>query len=146
MFDAYARWSCWLAFEQAVTHATTNPGVYIAREAMTKQVVYVGKAGERQGQGVRGRLRVYGSGKGAASGLGEAAFDRALADPAWLLSRLRQLQSGRASRTLEWARAAIERADLEISWASTIDGSAAAQLEKQIVGALRNSGHTLWNK
>jgi hypothetical protein len=37
-------------------------------------------AGERRGQGIRGRLNVYGSGKALASGLGEAVMDRALAD------------------------------------------------------------------
>lgn len=33
--------------------------------------------GERKGNGLRGRLAIYASGKGASSGLGEHAFDRA---------------------------------------------------------------------
>lgn len=135
-----------MPFDRAVKAATTSPGVYMARETITKRIVYVGRAGERQGQGVRGRLRVYSNGKGAATGLGEAAFDRALADPAWLRSRLLQLESGVASRTLKWAQAAIERADLEVCWASATNGTAAVHLEKEVEAALRRSGHELWNK
>jgi hypothetical protein len=60
-----------------------KPGVYMAREP-GGSIVYVGRAAERAGggkpKGLRGRLSVYVSGKGLASGLGEAVLDRALAD------------------------------------------------------------------
>ncbi|AFR30507.1 hypothetical protein [Arthrobacter sp. Rue61a] len=142
----YADWSRWMPFDEAAKEATRSPGVYIAREMVTGQIVYVGRAGERQGKGVRGRLQVYSSGKGAASGLGEASFDRALADSAWLKAQLVQLEAGTVSRTLEWAKAAIDRACLELCWASTTDGKAAQLLEKKIDAALRQTDHTLWNK
>lgn len=77
------------------------PGVYMAREGTAGPIVYVGMAGERAGRtgtgtpkGLRGRLGVYASGKGLASGLGEAVMDRALADPGWLRERLTEVESG----------------------------------------------------
>lgn len=61
-------------------------------------IIYVGMAGERRGQGVRGRLAIYGTGKGLASGLGEAVLDRALADPDWLQQRLDEVHAGQPRR------------------------------------------------
>jgi hypothetical protein len=58
---------------------TRLPGVYLARQGDHDDLVYVGMAGERRGQGIKGRLIVYSRGKAAVSGLGEAALDRALA-------------------------------------------------------------------
>ena len=80
--DSGLQWAPWLLFEEAVRVAPREPGVYVARERPTGQIVYIGMAGERRGQGIRGRLRIYLTGKAAVSGLGEAALDRALADPA----------------------------------------------------------------
>ena len=79
--DARATWSPWRPFATAATEGTSSPGVYTFRNRVDHDVVHVGMARERKGAGVRGRLRVYRTGKGAVSGLGEAALDRALADP-----------------------------------------------------------------
>ena len=85
-------WSGWVSFNEALAVAPRLPGVYVARQSDTGPIVYIGMAGERTGggrpQGIRGRLAVYTTGKGLASGLGEAAFDRALADPEWVAARL----------------------------------------------------------
>src|SRR4051812_48519295 len=86
--DDLAAWSGWVPMTEAVAAAALTPGVYMAREGPAGPVVYVGMAGERRGKGIRGRLGVYNSGKGMVSGLGEAAMDRALADPACLRARL----------------------------------------------------------
>jgi hypothetical protein len=90
-------WSPWLAFTDALTGAPRLPGVYLFRAPRTGQVVYAGMAGERVGsgrpQGVRGRLSVYRTGKGAVSGFGEAALDRALSDPEWVAGQLQHLQT-----------------------------------------------------
>ena len=72
--DDLADWSSWAPLIESVADAPTAPGVYMARERHSGQVVYVGMAGERSGRGLRGRLRVYLSGKAAVSGLGEAAI------------------------------------------------------------------------
>jgi len=79
--DELAEWSPWMPFSEARAAAPRQPGgVYLAREGLDGPIVYAGMAGERRGQGIRGRLNVYGSGKALASGLGEAVMDRALAD------------------------------------------------------------------
>jgi len=87
-----AKCSEWRPFPAAITDAPQLPGVYLLRGPTTKLIRYVGMAGERIGggraQGLRGRLTVYRSGKGAVSGFGEAALDRALADPKWVSSNL----------------------------------------------------------
>ena len=80
--DALADWSLWLPFVEAPAAASRLPGVYIAKDSA--QLVYVGMAAERRGQGIRGRLTVYHRGRAAVSGLGEAAMGRALGDPIWL--------------------------------------------------------------
>lgn len=68
-------------------------------------------------------------GKGLVSGLGEAAMDRALADPAWLRDRLGEVETGRPGRAALWGRAALERANLHLRWAVTDNRSAALALE-----------------
>ena len=78
-------WSPWTVLADAVRIATTSPGVYLARAGGS--IVYVGMAGERFGQGVRGRLTVYARGRAAVSGLGEAVLDRALADRNWITTK-----------------------------------------------------------
>ena len=116
----------------------------MAREGVTGPVVYVGKAGERRGQGIRGRLRVYSSGKAMVSGLGEAVTDRALADPDWLATRLTEARAGTPLRATLWARAALERVDLHVRWATCADGATAAVLERAILNTFRE--HDLWNR
>ena len=84
--DALADWSEWMTFDVARHGAPREPGVYLLREPLSQTIRYAGMAGERAGggrpQGLRGRLAGYGAGSGAVSGFGEAALDRALADPA----------------------------------------------------------------
>jgi hypothetical protein len=106
--DALAKladWSPWVNFEEALTSAPRLAGVYFARVGSTGPIVYVGMAGERAGsgqpQGIRGRLRVYGSGNALTSGLGEAVADRALADVSWLQERLAEAEGGQPLRARE---------------------------------------------
>jgi hypothetical protein len=101
-------------------------------------------AGERRGQGVRGRLRIYTTGKGMVSGLGEAAADRALADPVFVRERLAQIERGSPERAQIWARLAIEWADLWIRWATVPSREDALRLEVRTIQALRATG--LWNR
>lgn len=70
--DDLAMWSPWVALSEAATAAPQLPGLYMAREGDIGPVVYVGMAGKRRGQGIRGLLHVYSRGKGLVSGLGEA--------------------------------------------------------------------------
>ncbi|MCR6484591.1 hypothetical protein M8542_17335 [Amycolatopsis sp. OK19-0408] len=139
-----ADWSHWVPFAAARESAPQVPGVYLAREGATGDLVYVGMAGERRGQGIRGRLTVYARGKALASGLGEAVLDRALADSQWLHDRVREVDGGHARRATQWGVIAFERADLHVSWAVAADGPAARTLEKEILSALAE--HALWNR
>lgn len=135
-------WSDWVPFAAALATAPKLPGVYVARERRTSQVIYVGMAGERKGQGIKDRLAAYTSGKGLVSGLGEAAFDRAIADETWLRERLAEVVDGHPRSAKAWGRLAIERADLEVCWSTTTDRKSAVVLEAPVVTALRSS---LWN-
>jgi len=137
-----ATWSLWVPFADAVDTAPRTPGVYLARRR-NGPLVYVGMAGERRGMGIRGRLRVYSTGKAAVSGLGEAAFNRALADPEFVRARLAELAAGRPEKAQAWARAALDLADLEVCWAATLDRRSALDLEQQVVTRARDRG--LWN-
>lgn len=142
--DELADWSAWAPLLKAVADAPTVPGVYMARERHSGQVVYVGMAGERSGRGLRGRLRVYLSGKAAVSGLGEAAMDRALADADGLANMLAEVREGSPGRTRVWATRALTRAELEIRWATCADKTAAVALERQAIATLADTG--LWNR
>jgi hypothetical protein len=135
-------WSGWTTLSDAVRTATISPGVYLAR--VGGQVVYVGMAGERRGQGVRGRLTVYARGRGAVSGLGEAVLDRALADPDWLTAKFNDLRANGPTRAKEWAAAAFEREPLDVAWSSTESAKAAEELEQQILVEFADA--TLWNR
>lgn len=141
-------WSNWVPFAEAQAAAPRVPGVYMAREGDDGPVVYIGMAGERAGggkpEGIRGRLSVYARGKGLVSGLGEAVFDRALADPEWLAGRLAEVKSGRPARAKEWGRAAFVRADLHIRWTVTEDRASALALERACLDVLAKSD--LWNR
>ncbi len=145
---ALAQWSPWMPFVDAVRTAPKEPGVYLARQG--EEVLYVGMAGPRDRggkaapKGLRGRLAFYGSGKALASGLGEAVFARAIADPAFLRARLADVEAGHPGTLRDWGRAAFQRADLEVFWAVTADRDAATELERQVIALLRGSG--LWNQ
>jgi len=140
-------WSDWIPFSDALSLAPRVPGVYMAREGDAGEIVYIGMAGERSGggkpQGIRGRLAIYASGKGLASGLGEAVFDRALADPEWVKARVVELDTTGPRRAKQWGIEAFARSDLHIRWTTTEDKAAAAALEDRLV---RGAGGTLWNK
>jgi cell division protein FtsL len=140
--DNLADWSDWSPFADAVKAAPKEPGVYMAKD--TSQVVYVGMAGERRGKGIKGRLTVYRRGRGAVSGLGEAAMDRALRDTDWLRQRLEQVEQGADWRIRDWATAALERAELQIRWATKPTGEAARELEHDVLVALADVD--LWNR
>jgi len=133
-----------MPLNDAIKQAPTRPGVYVARSMSAGAVCYVGMAGERRGKGVRGRLLVYATGKGLASGLGEASFDRALADPEWLRARLSEAESGNPARAKAWGRLALERAGIEVWWSETADGAAARGLERAVLEALADAD--LWNR
>lgn len=140
-------WSEWVPFEAALAAAPRLPGVYMAREGVSGEVVYIGMAGERAGggrpQGLRGRLAIYASGKALASGLGEAVLDRALADPNWIQARLQELETTGPRRAKQWGVEAFKRADLYVRWSTTTDRATAAALEHDLI---HRAGRTLWNK
>ena len=118
--------------------------MYLAREGLDGPIVYVGMAGERRGQGIRGRLSVYRRGKALVSGLGEAVMDRALADSDWLRERLAEVEQGRPMRATAWGQAAIARANLHVCWAITVDGRGASELERAVLFSLESG--ELWNR
>jgi hypothetical protein len=152
--DAYtevgdlAEWSPWVPFETALAHAPREPGVYALREPLSGVVRYVGMAGERAGggrpQGLRGRLSVYRTGKGAVSGFGEAALDRALADEDWDEQQLDHLREQGPRRARDWARDAVNRLGLEVCWTVCVDRSDTLYLERQVLERLRTT--ELWNR
>lgn len=142
--DVPGGWSAWVRFADALETAPRTPGVYLAREGISGPLVYVGMAGERRGQGLRGRLAVYRSGKALTSGLGEAVFDRAITDPDWLQARLDEATAGEARRAREWGQLAFERADLHVCWATTADRAGAVNLERRCLDALH--ADPLWNR
>lgn len=144
VLESIANWSQWERIGDALEIAPRSPGVYIAREGLDGPVVYVGMAGERNGKGIRGRLGVYLSGKALASGLGEAVFDRALADIGWLSARLNEVEAGEPLRAKQWGQAAFERADLYLCWSTTPDRASALALERACMEALL--GRSLWNR
>ncbi|WP_188110447.1 hypothetical protein [Aeromicrobium ginsengisoli] len=152
--DAYARldslatWSPWTPFDASHAVAPTEPGVYLFRLPGDHTIVYVGMAGERTGsgrpQGLHGRLNVYRRGKGAVSGFGEAALDRALADEAFISEQLRHLCSDGPKRAKEWAREAITWLNPQIRWTATADKASALALEAEVEALL--GPHGLWNR
>lgn len=107
-------------------------------------IVYVGMAGERRGQGLRGRLSIYRRGKGAVSGFGEAALDRALADAGFIEMHLAAVLQGRSARTSEWAQDAIRWFDIETRWATCATKADALTLEGLVVEILMP--HGIWNR
>jgi excisionase family DNA binding protein len=143
-YETLAIWTPWVSFAEAARAIPRLPGVYVARERQTGNIVYVGMAAERMGNGMRGRLAIYARGRGATSGLGEGAMDRALADPAWLRERLTEAEQGVPLRAKDLARAAVDRADLQMRWSSTADGPSASALEISVLRTF--DGLPLWNR
>lgn len=141
--DDLAEWSDWQPFFEVATGAPTSPGVYQMR-LPDGLIVYVGMAGERRGQGIRGRLSIYRRGKGAVSGFGEAALDRALADATFIEEHLARVRAGEPSRASVWALDAIRRLDVEVRWASCSSGAEALAVETAVVELLRTYG--IWNR
>jgi hypothetical protein len=144
-----AEWSEWLPLAAALRGAAPRePGVYLLRDPSTGSIRYVGMAGERAGsgrpQGLLGRLSDYRFANGAAGGLTEAALDRALADPDWVEAQLRDLRAHGPKRATDWARDAVIRLDLEVSWAVSADRADALYLERQVSALLSTRG--LWNR
>jgi hypothetical protein len=111
---------------------------------MQGELVYVGRAAERSGKGVRERLRIYVTGRAPHSGLGNLALERAFADVDWLRERLARVEAGEHMTVQVWARDAVLWADLEFSVATTSDGRAAEALEYATIRAL--NAHALWNR
>jgi hypothetical protein len=141
--DRLADWSVWAPFGIAARTAPLTPGVYQMR-TRDGLIVYVGMAGERKGQGVRGRLSIYRRGKGAVSGFGEAALDRALANAAFVEEHLEAVRDDRPARASEWARDAIQWLDVEIRWAECATKDDADSLEKAVIKLLMP--HSIWNR
>jgi len=142
---SHGTWSQWIPFSDALKVAPRFPGVYMFRIAAEphRGPVYIGMAGERKGNGLRGRLAIYASGKGAGSGLGEHAFDRALEDPTWLQARLDEALAGTPMRAKAAARSAIDHAGLEVRWQTVQTRAQALQLEAQLITEYRPQ---LWNR
>lgn len=140
-YEGLAAWSLWTPLATCLVDAPRSPGVYLI--GLDSDPVYAGYAAERQGRGIAGRLGVYLSGKGATSGFGEAAFDRALADREWVLGRLDRSQLEGPERAKAWAAAAVRRLPFVVRWVTTSDGLTARALEKQVIAVLRP---TLWNR
>lgn len=142
-YETMANWSSWHPFLDACRVIPRLPGVYIAR-GIDGEIVYIGMAAERSGQGMRGRLAIYSSGKGATSGMGETALDLALADPMWMRARLLDAERGCSLRAKDLAKAALNKANLELRWATATDGPTAGALELAVIESF--AGKPLWNR
>lgn len=138
-------WSEWVAFNLALPLAPLFPGVYMFRRVDEPETgpVYIGMAGQRSGKGIRGRLSIYASGRGATSGLGEHAMDRAMADPVWLQARLDEALAGRAMRATMTVRSAIDHARLEVRWQTVPTRAEALVIEEQLIATYSRG---LWNR
>lgn len=141
--DDLADWSDWASFATAAPVAPLTPGVYQMR-TRDGVIVYVGMAGERKGQGIRGRLSIYRRGKGAVSGFGEAALDRALADATFVEEHLDAVRAGQPTRASVWAQDAIRLLDVEIRWAECATQGNALALESAAVEILKTQ--SIWNR
>lgn len=138
-------WSEWVPFHLALQLAPRFPGAYVFRMADEPEAgpVYIGMVGKRKGKGLRGRLSIYARGRGATSGLGEHAMDRALADPTWIQARLTEALEGRPMRATMAARSAIDRARLEVRWQTVPTKAEALALEAQLIAECPGR---LWNR
>jgi hypothetical protein len=143
-----AEWSTWVPFSDTKKSAPKLPGVYLLGDPNTETIVYVGMAGERAGsgnaKGLWGRLGVYRIGKGAASGFGEAVFDRALGDAEFVAGQLERIRAGEVIRAKAWATEAIAWWNPKVCWTTCATKADAAALELNVLGAL--AGSDLWNR
>lgn len=140
---ALAAWSEPRPLRAAIEDAPRLPGVYLIYAGTpVEELVYVGMAGERRGKGLRDRLRIYVTGKAGLSGFGEAALDRAVADPEWLRERADEAAAGRALRGKDFAALAVQRLNPIVRWAVAPSRTEARQLERD-VGAVCER---LWNR
>ena len=150
-------WSAWRVFDrEALAAAPTERGVYQVKVGETGEIVYVGMAGDRHGQGLRGRLNAYFSGKAIASGFGEAIFDRALASSAFLRARLSEIERGAPLPAKAWGRMALSDAEtfeggkLFVRWTPPENGVHPCDNPRALEAALesraRADGIKLWNK
>jgi hypothetical protein len=138
-----AEWSDWKPFTaETVRTAPTTPGVYLFRQQSS--LVYVGRAGERSGKGLRGRLIIYVSGRAPHSGLGNLALERALQDADWLRSRVAELDAGDRRTVQDWSALAVQRARLDVCWSPTAVANDAVTLERAVLDGLRDEA--LWNR
>lgn len=138
-----ASWSTWQEFTpEVVRQAPTLPGVYLFEQ--DGALVYVGRAGERSGKGLRGRLTIYVSGRAPHSGLGNLALERALQDASWLRERMEEVEAGTTLTVQQWSRLAVERAALRVCWSTTATTEESAVLERSVLDALRDED--LWNR
>ena len=87
---------------------------------------------------------VYRTGHGAVSGFGEAALDRALADPAWIERQQARLGADGPRRARQWAADGIARLAPEVSWATCYERADARHLASEVELLLRPYG--LWNR
>lgn len=142
-----ADWSEWCPFREGAPTAPRRPGVYIFRVGDT--VRYVGVAKERDSNGTKaplgiyGRLQKYVSGAAANSGFGRHVLDQALADPGFLQERVEHLRSQGPETVVEWTTLAFDRLDPHVCWAVTESGAEARVLEGEVIHRLQS---TLWNR
>lgn len=141
--NGLAQWSEREPFAIAAPRAPLAPGVYQMR-LRNGVVVYVGTAGERRGQGIRGRLSIYRRGRGAVSGFGEAALDRALANTAFVARHLDDVRAGKPARASVWAQDATRWLDVEVRWSICDSREFALELERAVVNLLLT--HEIWNR
>lgn len=138
-----ASWSTWQPFtSEFVRQAPTLPGVYLFEQ--DGALVYIGRAGERSGSGLKGRLTIYVSGRAPHSGLGNLALERAVQDASWLRERLEEVEAGSSLTVQQWSRLAVERANLRCCWSTTSTTEDSKRLERAVLDAL--SDVDLWNR
>ncbi|NCT90384.1 hypothetical protein GXB85_05385 [Cellulomonas sp. APG4] len=138
-----ASWSRWQPFTpEVIRQAPVLPGVYLFQQ--DGALVYVGRAGERSGKGLRGRLTIYVSGRAPHSGLGNLALERALQEPSWLRERLEEVEAGQTLTVQQWSRLAVERAALRVCWSTTSTTEEGAVLERAVLDVLKEE--RLWNR
>lgn len=78
------------------------------------------------------------------SGFGEAALDRALADPDWLAGRLDDLNINGPRRTKDWAIAALARVPFDVCWSAAESAGHARDCEAGVLEELEDLD--LWNR
>lgn len=132
-------WTEWLPIADAVRAAPREAGVYMARNS-AGSVVYIGRAGERRGVGVAGRLRAYATGKSPDSGLIGKAADRALADSAFTHRICEHAKARRPTTLRQLAVSALHYHGIQVRSAATVEAPA---VELELIR--RYPSDDLWN-